>query len=116
MKIDSYKNLPKKMFDGGPANAVTGRVAIGKNDGAERFCMRLFEIGKGGYTPKHTHEWEHEIFFHKGEGEVFKDGKYIPVKAGDVAFIPGGEEHQIRNAGDEDLVFVCLIPSGYPEL
>lgn len=116
MKTGSYKTMPAKVFSGGPANAVTGRVVIGKADGAENFCMRVFELGKGGYTPKHAHEWEHEIFFHQGEGEVFGEGGFVPVKAGDVAFIPGNEEHQIRNVGDDDLVFVCLIPQGYPEL
>jgi quercetin dioxygenase-like cupin family protein len=116
MKIAAYQNHETKVFDAEPAKAVTGRVVIGKADGANHFCMRVFELKKAGYTPKHSHEWEHEIFFHKGEGEVYKDGAFVPVKPGDVAFIEGGEEHQIRNTGETDLVFVCLIPSGYPEL
>jgi quercetin dioxygenase-like cupin family protein len=116
MKIKAYADQPTKVFDGGPAKAATGRVAIGREDGAAHFCMRAFELGENGYTPKHAHEWEHEIFFHQGEGEVFSEGEIVSVKAGDVAFIPGGEMHQIRNVGRNKLVFVCLIPSGYPEL
>ncbi len=116
MEIRDYKAREGKVFDADPAKSVTGRVVIGKNDGADNFCMRVFEIGRGGYTPRHSHEWEHEIFFHQGEGEVYKDGTFVPVKRGDVAFIPGGEAHQIRNTGEEDLIFVCLIPTGYPEL
>ena len=116
MKIAAYKDAPTKMFDTDPAKAVTGRVVIGRADGADNFCMRVFELGAGGYTPKHSHEWEHEIFFHRGNGQVFEKGIWRDVREGDTAFIPGGETHQIRNAGEGDLVFVCLIPSGYPEL
>ncbi len=50
---------------------VAGRVMIGKEDGAQNFCMRMFEMGKDGYTPRHTHDWEHEIFVLVGKGEVF---------------------------------------------
>ncbi len=116
MKIAPYKNSETKTFDGGSAKAVTGRVVIGKADGAKNFCMRVFELGNEGFTPKHSHEWEHEIFFHQGKGQVFLNGKWNDVKAGDVAFIPEGAEHQIKNQGTENLVFVCLIPAGYPEL
>jgi quercetin dioxygenase-like cupin family protein len=38
------------------------------------------------------------------------------VEAGSVAFIPGNEPHQIRNTGENKLVFVCLIPAGAPEM
>ncbi len=31
-------------------------------------------------------------------------------------FIPGNEEHQIRNVGESPLVFVFLIPAGVAEL
>ncbi len=116
MKTLHYTEETPKSFDGGPAKGVTGRVAVGKSDGADRFCMRVFEIDPGGFTPRHSHEWEHEIFFHAGKGEVFGDGQWTPVSGGHVAYIPGNEEHQIRNAGEAPLVFACLIPSGAPEL
>ena len=116
MKIASYRTAESKIFDGGAAKAVTGRVVIGKADGASNFCMRVFELGAEGHTPRHAHAWEHEIFFHQGDGEVFLGGEWRAVSVGDAAFIPGGEEHQIRNVGDGDLVFVCLIPAGFPEL
>lgn len=78
--------------------------------------MRVFEIAAGGNSPRHSHDWEHEVFVHSGEGEFYGNGKWNPVTAGNVVFIPGNEEHQIRNIGTEKLIFVCLIPSGAPEL
>lgn len=116
MKIASYKASTPKVMDGGPARGITARVAVGKADGALNFCMRVFEIKKDGHTPRHSHDWEHEIFFHKGKGQVLKDGKWQDVSQGDIAFVPADEEHQIRNAGEDDLVFVCLIPAGFPEI
>jgi quercetin dioxygenase-like cupin family protein len=116
MKVIDYRKAPSTRFDNEAVKGATGRVVIGKEDGAENFCMRVFELEKGGFTPRHQHDWEHEIFFHAGQGEVWKNGDWMPVTSGSVAFIPGNEEHQIRNAGKENLTFVCLIPSGAPEL
>ncbi|MBU2510306.1 cupin domain-containing protein [bacterium] len=116
MKVLNYREQESKQFEGDFVKGVTGRVLIGKNDGADHFCMRVFEVEEGGFSPKHSHDWEHEIFFHAGKGEVFISGEFTPVSAGSVAFIPGNLEHQIRNTGNETLVFVCLIPSGAPEI
>lgn len=116
MKAIRYPDVPPRTFDGGNARHVTGRVVIGKDDGATHFAMRVFEIGEGGHTPRHSHAWEHEMFYHSGQGEVLCDGTTVPVQAGSVAFIPPGAEHQVRNTGAQPLVFVCLIPAGVPEL
>jgi quercetin dioxygenase-like cupin family protein len=116
MKVIDYHTAPETRFDNGMVKGATGRVVIGKADGATNFCMRVFELEKGGFSPRHQHEWEHEIFFHAGKGEVWQNGNWTPVSSGSVAFIPGNEEHQIRNSGEEILTFVCLIPSEAPEL
>lgn len=116
MKITPASAIEPRVFDTAPAKGVTGRVLVGKGDGATNFCMRLFELAPDGHSPRHSHPWEHEIFFHAGQGEVFGDGRWTPVSAGYTAFVPGDSEHQIRNTGDTPLVFVCVIPSGPPEL
>ncbi len=87
------------------------KVVIGKDQGAENFIMRIFKIQPGGYSPLHSHEWEHENYFLKGEGQIRNSkGEIKNVKKGDVAFIPPFEEHQYYNSGDEVLEFICLIP------
>lgn len=116
MKIIHMREAPAQSFDSGPAKGVTGRVLIGKNDGAFNFCMRVFELGPEGHTPLHSHDWEHEIFFHSGSGEVFHKGEWTPVSQGNAVFIPQNEEHQIKNTSPEPLTFICLIPAGAPEL
>ncbi len=116
MKITEYSDIKATLIDNEKAKGVAGRVAIGKSDGAKNFCMRVFEVSAGGYTPKHSHEWEHEIFIHSGEGEIYGNGRWNPVKSNHVVFVPGNEEHQIRNSGGDALIFVCLVPSKAPEL
>jgi quercetin dioxygenase-like cupin family protein len=116
MKIIHYSDAEPKHFDTNGAKGVTGRVVIGKADGADNFCVRFFELSEGGYTPEHSHGWEHEIVIHSGKGEVLCEGVWEPVAKGHVVFIPGNEAHQLRNVGEEPLVFACLIPSEAPEL
>ena len=116
MKVVHYSDTESQSFNGDIVKNVTGRVVIGKDDGAPNFCMRVFTIAADGFTPKHSHEWEHEIFVHSGKGQVFRDGQWHDVQAGSVIFIPGNEEHQLKNTTDEDFTFVCLIPSGVAEL
>ncbi len=116
MKVLHYRDPQPTRFDNDVAKGVNGRVLIGKEDGAPTFCMRFFELEPGGYTPRHTHDWEHEVFVHSGQGEAMADGEWTPVSAGCAVFVPGGQEHQFRNTGTEPLRFVCLIPSGPPEL
>lgn len=116
MKIIHYTDIEAKVFSGDAVKGVAGRVFIGQADGARNFCMRAFELAAGGYTLRHKHEWEHEIFVYQGEGSLFRDGEWIPISSGNVVFIPPNEEHQMKNVGETPFTFVCLIPSGAPEL
>ena len=116
MKLIHYTEADAQTFEGDIVKGVTGRIVIGKADMANNFCMRTFTVEPGGFTPKHTHKWEHEIFIHQGSGKLFKEGDYVDVKPGDVIFIPGNEEHQFKNDSSEPFTFVCLVPKGAPEL
>ena len=88
----------------------------GQADGAKNFCMRVFELHEGGSSALHQHYWEHEVFVHSGHGVVLINGDTVELGPGSVVFIPGGQEHQLKNNGKEPLVFVCVIPSDAPEL
>lgn len=116
LKIIHYAEAEAKKYPSDLAKEATGRVVIGQSDGAEKFCMRVFEIGQGGMTGLHAHDWEHEVFVHSGKGAVLQGETWIPLSAGSVVFIRGNEEHQLKNTGDRPFVFVCVIPSGAPEL
>ncbi|MBB6481782.1 cupin domain-containing protein [Spirochaeta isovalerica] len=93
----------------GIKNAVK-QTAISPAQGWDGHVMRIFTLGKEGYTPKHEHSWPHINYIIKGEGTLFIDGEERPVEAGDTAFVPGGEMHQFRNTGNEDFSFICIVP------
>lgn len=89
---------------------VSIRWLITKDMGAEHFAMRMFEVAPEGYTPLHSHEWEHEVFVLEGQGVVLGASGEQKIKYGDVIFMPAEERHQFKNTGDGILRFLCLIP------
>lgn len=110
MKIFRYENVPAKTEAEG-ARGVHVRWLITDETGAPNFVMRHFEIDPGGFSPLHSHSWEHEVFILEGEGTITsKDGKH-PLRSGDVIFIAPGEEHQLTNTGRRTLKFLCMIPN-----
>lgn len=92
------------------AEGVSIRWLISKPEGAPNFAMRLFEVAPGGYTPLHTHAWEHEVFIAEGDAQVLtKDGP-VAARAGDAVFVAPEDLHQFRNTGDGVMKMICLIP------
>ncbi|GAB4386463.1 MAG: cupin domain-containing protein [Phycisphaerales bacterium] len=85
-------------------------VMVGREDGAPNFALRQFEIEPGGHTPRHSHDYEHEVYVVSGRGEVLLEGAYRPIRSGDVIYVPAEQEHQFRAASDEALRFLCIVP------
>jgi quercetin dioxygenase-like cupin family protein len=113
MKILQYAEMQPTHFESDQVKGIAARVVIGKNDGANNFCMRIFEIGAVGHTPMHSHDWEHEMFIHSGSGELYGNGQWNPVKSGNVASYPATKNTNLSPA--EPLTFLCLVPSHAPE-
>ncbi|UCE98740.1 MAG: cupin domain-containing protein [Planctomycetota bacterium] len=111
MKIEKSENIAKVPVEVEGAKDTEIRWLISKEDGAENFSMRMFEIKPGGYTPLHTHPHEHEIFAVEGEGVFVYEGKEHEFGKDYVIFVPGGTEHRFKNKGDSVLKLLCLIPA-----
>ena len=109
MKVLHYDEVKAETAEGG-AYKTKLRWLITKKMGAENFAMRFFEMEAGGYSPLHTHPWEHEVFILDGEGEIFDGKSSRHFGSDDVVFIPPNELHQFRNKGSVILKFLCLIP------
>jgi quercetin dioxygenase-like cupin family protein len=114
MKIANLKEIPaeKVVMDG--AKDCQYQVAVSMKDGAPNFAMRIFEVAPGGHTPLHNHPYEHEIFVMDGAGTVWRDGKEVAIKPGDILYIPADEKHQFKNTvADKPFKFMCLIPAKF---
>ena len=111
MKIEKANNITKEPVEVDDAKGVRIQWLISKEDGAENFAMRMFELQPGGHTPLHTHPHEHEVFIIEGHGIFVYEGEEYPFKAEYVIFVPGGKEHQFRNTGNLVLKLLCIIPA-----
>ena len=98
LAADTIKNVEKQML-------------IGAEQGWDSHVMRMFTLGTDGYSPKHSHSWDHMVYIVKGKGIIFIDGIDYSVSGDSVAFIPGGKEHQFKQKGKDELVFMCIVPT-----
>jgi quercetin dioxygenase-like cupin family protein len=61
----------------------------------------------GSQVPYHYHNnRESIIVVISGKAIEVVDGKEIPIKAGDVLFIPSGEKHSMINRSDQDFRYL----------
>jgi quercetin dioxygenase-like cupin family protein len=109
MMVSSFRDV-KAGGAGEGAEKVKMRWLISKEMGAENFAMRHIEIDPHGYSPLHSHPWEHEIFILEGEGAVSNGNEEKKVKEGDFIFIPPNEAHQTRNISQKTMKLLCMIP------
>ncbi len=86
------------------------KVLISPAEGWEGYVMRVFDVDKGGSTPKHSHDWPHINYILKGNGILYLDGVDYEIEEGSFAYIPGGKEHNFRNTGTGELSLICIVP------
>ena len=97
------------------AEKVTKQVLIGNDEGSNNIIMRRFRLQAGGYTPYHTHDFEHVVKIQKGNGVAVNEaGKEIPLSCGNSVFVAPNEKHQFKNTGNEVFEFLCIIPNPNP--
>ncbi len=110
--IDQLEGAP---LEGDGLRAVVKKILVSPADGWHDHVMRVFELGPGGHTPRHAHDWFHVNYVIGGTGSLFLDGAEHPVGAGAYAFVPAGAEHQFRNTGEETFRFICIVPEAYDQ-
>jgi quercetin dioxygenase-like cupin family protein len=111
MKVNQYEQVCQQPVEMEGSQGCQVRQLLGERDGTPNFAMRQFEVAPGGYTPRHSHPYEHEVFVLEGEGVVYEGDRPHPLKAGDVVFVKPDEVHQFKNPGTSPLKFLCLIPN-----
>lgn len=111
MKLAHHSEIEQKPVEMEGSSGCHVQWLIGKSDGADNFSMRKFEVAAGGFTPRHSHPYEHEVFVLGGQGVVVEDNIEHPIKSGDVIYVVPDEVHQFKNTGDGPLTFLCLIPN-----
>jgi len=109
---DHVKNIPQQEINlPDLALNVMKQVLVGPAQGWNGWVMRLFTLGKEGYTPRHSHPWPHINYIVSGKGSLLMDGKVSSVEPGSVAYIANDIEHQFKNLGEDDFAFICIVPA-----
>jgi len=108
--VKAQKDVEKELVEMEGALNTEIQWLLRKQEGMPHFELRRFTMGKGGVIPLHTHEWEHELYFLSGRGTLLSLEGETPVEKDDVAYVDGTKKHGFKNTGEEDFVFLCLIP------
>ena len=78
MILKNLNNVEKQTVTMQGAEKVQMQLLCGPADGCPTFAMRKFIVAPGGFTPKHQHDYEHEVLILSGEGVVFGNNKEQP--------------------------------------
>ena len=89
---------------------VAFKQLVAEEMGAPNFYMRLFDVAPGGNTPKHSHDWEHEVYVVKGSGKIVLEDTQEPLSEGDAVLVMPNELHQFVNDGASLMRMICVIP------
>ncbi|MFG0251870.1 MAG: cupin domain-containing protein [Phycisphaerales bacterium JB038] len=113
MLIRRPEETPATPVDMEGVKNVDMRLMIGRADNAPNFAMRHFTVGPGGHSPRHQHDYEHEVYILAGEGKLEYNDTFHPLKAGDVVYVEPNAMHQFTNTGDTDFQFFCFVPISF---
>jgi uncharacterized cupin superfamily protein len=117
--IRNFDEVPRKryprepLYDGEGARLAPGTAA--RKLGAS---IDVLPPGKRG-CPYHLHHAQEEMFVVlEGSGTIRVAGEMLPIKSGDVIFIPAGPEypHQIINTSDQPLKYLSVSTMETPEI
>lgn len=111
VELEHYVREP--LYDG--RGARLGRGTAARKLGAS---VDILAPGKRG-CPYHLHHAQEEMFvILEGRGTLRVAGEMLPLKAGDVVFIPAGPDHphQIINSSDAPLKYLSISTKDSPDI
>jgi uncharacterized cupin superfamily protein len=107
------RELRKPLYD-----TVCARLARGTAARKLGACIDTVAPGMRS-CPYHFHHAQEEMFVVlQGHGTLRVAGEMLPLRAGDIAFIPPGPEypHQIINTSDAPLKYLSISTRDMPEI
>ena len=108
INLPGERKIKKVEMEG--TKRVAKEVLVGHRDGSNDIVMRKFIVQKEGHTPFHKHDFEHLVYILEGNGLLKLENKEIPLSKGASVFVPRNILHQFINTGEEDFIFICVVP------
>ncbi|MEG1524814.1 MAG: cupin domain-containing protein [Clostridia bacterium] len=115
MKKLSIGELP--VYRAAAPNVRDNLILVDGQDGAEQVSVGIGVYNKGQASEFHTHVHEEEVMIYlKGEGIMrMEDNTEVPLKKGDITFVPKNEPHRLFNTGEGEFVFLFIYSPMGPE-
>lgn len=117
--IRNFNDAPREHFVRDPLyESMSARLASGT--AARKLGLSVDVVPPGKRTcPYHLHHAQEEMFIVlEGSGTLRVAGESLPLRAGDVVFIPPGPEypHHILNTSDAPLKYLSVSTQETPEI
>jgi len=90
---------------------VESRTLISARNGATQLCMFEQWVGPGVGAPTHCHPVEEVLTLREGEAEMWIEGQYMRLSAGQSLIVPAGRLHGFRNCGSTRLHIHAVLAS-----
>ncbi len=98
-------------YEGPGVKGASGKILIGRDDGAEHFVFRYFRVEPGGNTVLEQHLHDHGVLILHGRAVVLLGEDEFEVGPHDLVYVSPNDLHQFRTLGDQPLGFLCVIPN-----
>ncbi|MFH1586973.1 MAG: cupin domain-containing protein [Candidatus Diapherotrites archaeon] len=81
-----------------------------------RYSLAHAILKPGQTTRNHKLKTSEVYYLLQGNGVMYIDDKTAEVKEGQAIYIPPKSQQRIKNSGEEDLIFLCIVdPAWKPE-
>ncbi len=80
-----------------------------------RYSLAHAKVRPGETTKPHRLATTEIYYVIQGSGEMFVENESQSVGAGCAVYIPPGATQYIRNTGDNDLVFLCIVDPAWQQ-
>ena len=118
--IRNYNDVPLETSDRAPLYDGTQSARLARGTAARQMGASIDIVPPGKRScPYHFHYVEEEMFIVlEGEGTLRVAGEMLPIRTGDIMFIPPGPEypHQILNTSEKPLSYLSLSINGEADI
>lgn len=81
------------------------------------YSLAIARIKPKSITTLHKLKHSEVYFILKGKGEIYIDDEIDEITEGDTIYIPPHSRQRIKNIGNEELVFLCIVdPAWAPQI
>ena len=91
-------------------NTVLREILNPLNDNISvSYSLAHAKVMQGETTFKHKLKSNELYYILKGRGQMYIDNEEASVSEGQAVLIPPGSVQSIKNTGDEELIFLCIV-------